>query len=273
MAAPFTYFLLRVWQDWASALVKSTPAGVGDWPAAANLSFAVIAVYDSTNTKDAYGIAMAAVTPSSILEGQSTSLNDKVKISWTAPRTPPHHFLVVYQAAATFDWANNATICTTTAAIGPGAVEAEVQYASAGTITGGTWTGTPTTITLNPVPDASPTQRSLAGIGADGVTYGRSFPHTACVMPDDTSTSMSPFSGLSLSVLWANTATFANRSTLLTWLEKSWPVILIDEDANTGRTYKYYHGAISGMSTLNSAYHDSGLMWNLSLLLAGVSRG
>lgn len=94
--------------------LRLTNAAGGTWPAMANLSIFGVAWDDPdeldwdkarfvcANPALQYGLDTSAEYEA-IIEGQSTSLNDKVTVNFTPCRHAPHHYSFYFQGTATYD--------------------------------------------------------------------------------------------------------------------------------------------------------------------------
>ena len=173
---------------------------------------------------------------------------DTVTLTWTPAARRPKRYLILYQAAATFNPANASTIIgevdgdtssiTITAPVSQGTVAAHDQA---------------TTVTLDPA-WLSPAHHQLSDVAAGGELVKLSRVHTPYLMPDGNDSQLSPYSGLTLDTAKMG-GDLAMWNTLLKWQEQQAPLVLIDQNSGIDLRYKYYHGCLGGIPYIGSNGH------------------
>lgn len=270
--------MLRVWQPWPYSLTWLEGIGAGSI-AAGTRSYCVIAVYNSVNTDtDAFGFARSTYSlgQSSIIENKTNLANAALTFGWTAPRAGlvlPDHYLLGYQAGATFDESATTTIFASVAGtLTSATVTSIASITTVGDISGAR------TVTLNPAFALPPVERARGSRGLNGVVGGYTYAFTSWLFPGGVSSEISPFDAVSwgfkkMSPTSSGVATCQGALALLRkWADKSWPIITYDSNSNADIEFDYMFGLITGLPTISDYLHERTDDLVLTLMPEGVHR-
>jgi hypothetical protein len=239
--------------------VQPTPSAVdavadsGGGYAADTYSFLVAARYlpSSTSDRDYYGLSAPK-------ENVAVSLNDQVTVSWTAAADgagntrPPDYYVVLQQAAASWNYGSAATVVAVvagsllTAVLDDGASLGSLTLAAAHTA-----------MSISPVLPLAGALRSNSGVGFNGLAYRPSYANDVLN------------TRLSIAVL-TGSLTLANWKRLLKWAQHS--VALRLEDADSTAYVQYYYGRVSNADYLASVWKDPRPQHSIEFLVERETR-
>lgn len=201
------------------------PAGSGGSWAAGTYSFLLVAWFRGSDESNHEGAGWKKSVPSE-WENKTIVNNGIITIDWVRPigalgeERLPSHYTVYVQTAASFDLANAANICWTSAGGAltiAGTAESATLYKNSGTPESA-FTAAATSITVNPILDMIPVLRPQTVRGYDGRLVVKSYAH------------LNPVQAIDFQLV-GSSMTLAEYKTMMDWILYSTQIRITDNDA------------------------------------------
>jgi len=251
--------------------------------AADTRSYAVIAVYAADNSDtDTFVILLGAYGQpnKSNNDGFANGANATLTFTWTAPDggvSPPHHYLLAYQALASWNLGYTATIFASV----NGSTTSFVATTLASTGTLPHWNDHPNVQILTA--QVIPSNRDMSVRGFNGIMGANSFEFVQRYTTGGGVMKVSPFDtvafvfpraaifGLNLVREFSTPDYFPGLSALRKWADKGWLVQIASSFPSTRdySQYIFYIGTI-GISSLADSQRDDNQMITITMTVEAV---